>query len=67
MTDQRERTPNMKPETTTTVASLIKRGTPSAWPHELVLATDPKDPLCDVERLLQRPQMALLFISAVVP
>jgi hypothetical protein len=33
------------------LASLVKKGSPAAWPHELTIVTDPRDPLCDVERL----------------
>ncbi len=37
----------MPPKVQPTAKSLAKRGTPSAWPHELKLITDKSDPLYD--------------------
>lgn len=34
-------------KTENTVASLVKRGSPSAWPHELEVVDDPSDPFFD--------------------
>src|SRR4051812_39485823 len=34
-------------KTPDTVASLVKRGSPSAWPHELEVVDDPSDPFFD--------------------
>jgi Homeodomain-like domain-containing protein len=34
-------------KTPDTVASLVKRGSPSAWPHELEVVDDPTDPFFD--------------------